>query len=102
VDVRPALVSPGPGANLAASPGITSFGPDRYLYLPDAGIFGSDDIVAVDRAMRPTDFIRDHVVPVGGRFCPLCPGHELKTPPEVLAYRPDGGQQDQRGDSTMR
>ncbi|MFB3776477.1 MAG: galactose-1-phosphate uridylyltransferase [Bryobacteraceae bacterium] len=48
-------------------------------------------IVAVDRAMRPTDFVRDHVAPVGGRFCPLCPGHEDKTPPEVLAYRPSGG-----------
>jgi UDPglucose--hexose-1-phosphate uridylyltransferase len=49
-------------------------------------------IVAVDRAMRPTDFVRDHVVPSGGGFCPLCPGHEEKTPPEVLAYRPSGGQ----------
>jgi UDPglucose--hexose-1-phosphate uridylyltransferase len=48
-------------------------------------------IVAVDRAMRPTDFIREHVVPVGGQFCPFCPGHEQKTPPEVLAYRPGGG-----------
>ncbi|HSW51562.1 MAG TPA: galactose-1-phosphate uridylyltransferase [Bryobacteraceae bacterium] len=48
-------------------------------------------IVAVDRAMRPTDFVRDHVAPVGGRFCPLCHGHEEKTPPEVLAYRPNGG-----------
>jgi len=48
-------------------------------------------IVAADRAMRPTDFIREHVVPVGGRFCPFCPGHEDKTPPEVLAYRPGGG-----------
>lgn len=54
-------------------------------------------IVAVDRAMRPTDFIRDHVVPVGGHFCPLCPGHEEKTPPEVLAYRPPGGVRDQSG-----
>ncbi len=49
-------------------------------------------IIAVDRAMRPSDFVREHVVPVGGRFCPLCPGHEDKTPPEVLAYRPGGGQ----------
>ena len=48
-------------------------------------------IVATDRAMRPADFIREHVAPLGGRFCPLCPGHEEKTPPEVLAYRPGGG-----------
>ena len=26
----------------------------------------------------------------GGRFCPFCPGHEQKTPPEVLAYRTSG------------
>jgi UDPglucose--hexose-1-phosphate uridylyltransferase len=48
-------------------------------------------IVATDRAMRPADFIREHVAPVGGHFCPFCPGHEEKTPPEVLAYRPGGG-----------
>jgi UDPglucose--hexose-1-phosphate uridylyltransferase len=48
-------------------------------------------IIAADRAMRPTDFVREHVVPVGGHFCPFCPGHETKTPPEVLAYRPGGG-----------
>jgi UDPglucose--hexose-1-phosphate uridylyltransferase len=48
-------------------------------------------IVSVDRAMRPSDFIREHVVPAAGRFCPFCPGHETKTPPEVLAYRPGGG-----------
>lgn len=47
-------------------------------------------IVATDRAMRPTDFIREQVFPKGGRFCPFCPGNELKTPPEILAYRPDG------------
>jgi UDPglucose--hexose-1-phosphate uridylyltransferase len=27
------------------------------------------------------------VVIDGTRFCPFCPGHEQKTPPEVLAYR---------------
>ncbi len=48
-------------------------------------------IVATDRARRPADFSRQQVVPVGDRFCPFCPGNELKTPPEVLAYRPNGG-----------
>lgn len=48
-------------------------------------------IITVDRPMLPSDFLREHVVPKGGRFCPLCPGHEDKTPPEVLAYRPGGG-----------
>jgi UDPglucose--hexose-1-phosphate uridylyltransferase len=47
-------------------------------------------IIAIDRAMRPTDFIREKVVPVGGRFCPFCPGNEEKTPPEILAFRPNG------------
>lgn len=48
-------------------------------------------IIAIDRAKRPADFAREQVVPQGGRFCPFCPGHESKTPPEVLAYRPSGG-----------
>jgi UDPglucose--hexose-1-phosphate uridylyltransferase len=48
-------------------------------------------IIAVDRSMRPSDFAREHVIPKGGRFCPFCPGNELKTPPEILAYRPNGG-----------
>ncbi len=47
-------------------------------------------IIATDRAKRPADFAREKVVPQGGRFCPFCPGHESKTPPEVLAYRPNG------------
>lgn len=47
-------------------------------------------IIATDRARRPTDFARERVIPVGGRFCPFCPGNEAKTPPEVLAYRTSG------------
>lgn len=30
-------------------------------------------------------------MPKGNRFCPFCPGQESKTPPEVLAYRHNGG-----------
>jgi UDPglucose--hexose-1-phosphate uridylyltransferase len=48
-------------------------------------------IVATERARRPSDFSREQVVIKGGRFCPFCPGHEEKTPPEVLAYRQSGG-----------
>ncbi len=47
-------------------------------------------IVSTDRARRPNDFARQRVVIKGDRFCPFCPGHETKTPPEVLAYRPSG------------
>lgn len=48
-------------------------------------------IIATERAMRPTDFVREHVVPQGARLCPFCPGNEQKTPPEILAYRDSGG-----------
>jgi UDPglucose--hexose-1-phosphate uridylyltransferase len=48
-------------------------------------------IISVERARRPTDFVR---VPIPGptnRFCPFCAGHESKTPPEIGAFRPSGG-----------
>jgi len=48
-------------------------------------------IVATDRARRPADFAPNRVVIKGGGFCPFCPGNEMRTPPEVLAYRPSGG-----------
>ncbi len=48
-------------------------------------------IIATDRAKRPSDFSRETVELKGAGFCPFCPGNELKTPPEVLAYRDGGG-----------
>jgi UDPglucose--hexose-1-phosphate uridylyltransferase len=48
-------------------------------------------IIATDRAQRPSDFIRERVEIKGVRYCPFCPGNELKTPPEVLAFREHGG-----------
>ena len=48
-------------------------------------------IISTDRARRPQDFSREQVTIQGGRFCPFCPGSELKTPPELLAYRQSGG-----------
>lgn len=53
-------------------------------------IIGRWVIISTDRAKRPADFVREQVVPKGGRFCPFCPGNESKTPPEVLAYRSSG------------
>jgi UDPglucose--hexose-1-phosphate uridylyltransferase len=53
-------------------------------------------IIATDRAKRPTDFVRNAVVPVGSANCPFCSGHEHKTPPEVLAYR-NGGRANEPG-----
>ena len=48
-------------------------------------------IIATDRARRPSDFSHEPVPPPGARFCPFCYGNEQKTPPEILAYRPEGG-----------
>ena len=49
-------------------------------------------IIATDRARRPSDFSREPVVISSPtRFCPFCYGNEQKTPPEVLAYRVNGG-----------
>lgn len=43
-------------------------------------------IVSTGRARRPTAFDHEPVRRKGG-FCPFCPGHEDKTPPEVYADR---------------
>lgn len=54
-------------------------------------------IIATDRVRRPSDFVREPLPTApSGRFCPFCPGHESKTPPEVLAYR-DGSAANQPG-----
>jgi UDPglucose--hexose-1-phosphate uridylyltransferase len=45
-------------------------------------------IISTERARRPNDFIREPVRIKGGA-CPFCPGNEGKTPPEILAYRPE-------------
>ena len=48
-------------------------------------------IIANDRAKRPSDFIREPVRPSAAGICPFDYGNEMKTPPEVLAYRNSGG-----------
>jgi len=46
-------------------------------------------IISVERGKRPTDFgIR--ISPKKGGFCAFCRGNEHTTPPEILAFRPDG------------
>lgn len=53
-------------------------------------------VIATERAKRPTDY----KCPVDEKFqqrCPLCPGHEQETPPEILAFRRPGSQPDQPG-----
>ena len=54
-------------------------------------------IISTDRAKRPTDFVREKVTIRGSGFCPFCPGNELKTPPEIIAYRPDGSSPNRPG-----
>lgn len=46
-------------------------------------------IISTERGRRPSDFI-NHKEKAKGGFCPFCPGNEDKTPPEILAFRPDG------------
>lgn len=48
-------------------------------------IIGRWIIIATERGKRPTDFIVEKT-PTKGGFCPLCPGNENTTPPEVLSY----------------
>jgi UDPglucose--hexose-1-phosphate uridylyltransferase len=49
-------------------------------------IVGRWVIIAKNRARRPSDYFMEPKLP-SGRFCPFCPGHEDKTPGEILAYR---------------
>ena len=54
-------------------------------------ILGRWIIIAQERGKRPTDFYVDVSAKSKGGFCPLCPGNEKTTPPEVLAYGRHGG-----------
>ncbi len=53
-------------------------------------VLGRWIIISKERRKRPTDFPVEISTGNGG-FCPLCPGNESFTPPEVLAFR-DGNQ----------
>ncbi|MBI5056182.1 MAG: galactose-1-phosphate uridylyltransferase [Nitrospirae bacterium] len=46
-------------------------------------------IISVERGKRPTDFGMRTLTKKGG-FCAFCEGNERTTPPEILAFRPDG------------
>jgi UDPglucose--hexose-1-phosphate uridylyltransferase len=48
-------------------------------------------IISSDRRKRPNDFRFEHAVSLGREQCPFCAGREEMTPPEVMAYRHDGG-----------
>lgn len=48
-------------------------------------------IIASERSGRPMDFTLEREAPAANGFCPFCPGHEDKTPPEIMALRSPGG-----------
>ncbi|SHO45632.1 galactose-1-phosphate uridylyltransferase [Desulfopila aestuarii] len=52
-------------------------------------VLGRWIIISKERRKRPTDFLIEQSATSGG-FCPLCPGNENTTPPEVLAYDANG------------
>ncbi|MCX8011629.1 MAG: galactose-1-phosphate uridylyltransferase [Desulfobacterota bacterium] len=53
-------------------------------------IVGRWVIISTDRGKRPTSFKINERITTSSGFCPLCPGNEDKTPPEVYAVRRDG------------
>ncbi len=59
-------------------------------------IIGRWVIVSTERGKRPSSFGAPEKKKTGG-FCPLCPGNEDKTPPEVFAYRSHGSHPDTPG-----
>jgi len=52
-------------------------------------VIGRWVIISSERGKRPHDWAVEPEKKRGG-FCPFCPGNEDKTPPELLAIRPDG------------
>lgn len=58
---------------------------------------GLRTILAPGRADRPHGFEREGNDEKGAEGCPFCEGNEAKTPPEVYAGRPEGGQPDTPG-----
>ena len=48
-------------------------------------------VISTDRQKRPNDFRVERASVIGAEHCPFCPGHEGMTPPEVLAFRSNGG-----------
>jgi UDPglucose--hexose-1-phosphate uridylyltransferase len=48
-------------------------------------------IISTRRRKRPNDFRIERSTALGGSYCPFCPGREDMTPPEVLAFRQQGG-----------
>ena len=54
-------------------------------------------IIAVERAMRPSDFKKEEEKKESAKSSPFSEGNESKTPPEILAYRKPGTQPNKPG-----
>jgi UDPglucose--hexose-1-phosphate uridylyltransferase len=61
---------------------------------------GLPAILAPGRADRPDSFTTKASEPKGPDGCPFCEGREDRTPPEVFATRPEGGETDGPGWTT--
>lgn len=59
-------------------------------------VLGRWVIISVERGKRPSDFSSPSKKRKGG-FCPFCQGNEYTTPPEILAFRPEGSEPDAGG-----
>ncbi len=53
-------------------------------------------IISVERGKRPSDF-KMRVPEKKGGFCAFCKGNEYTTPPEIMAFRPDGSRPNNPG-----
>lgn len=58
---------------------------------------GKWTIIAADRGARPSSFARRQEHDGDNGVCPLCPGNEAMTPPEIYAVRGDGSLPDTPG-----
>jgi len=84
-----------PGLALISIPRLVNF-----LNSPEIRIdqlTGLPVILAPGRADRPHGFSARAADEKGAEGCPFCAGSEGKTPPEVYAVRPDGGEPDTPG-----
>lgn len=63
-------------------------------------IIGRWVIISTERGKRPSDF-GVTTEKKGSKLCPFCTGNESATPPEIMAFRPDGSKVDTPG-WTMR
>lgn len=59
-------------------------------------ILGRWVIISSERGKRPSDWLIEPKTK-GGGFCPFCSGNEVKTPPEIMAVRPNCDQRDVPG-----